>query len=97
MSVDDEVGAVAGELGLRVRAGRQRRRWTVVQLADKLGVSERTVRKLEKGNASVALGTALAACVLLDVDFSGTVDAHVMSKRVGRPRAPDIAPSETDF
>lgn len=97
MSVGDEVKALAASLGLRVRAGRQRRRWTVVQLADKLGVSERTVRKLEKGSPSVAMGTALAACILLDVDFTAEVDGHVMSKRVARPRAPDIAPSETDF
>jgi transcriptional regulator with XRE-family HTH domain len=91
-----EVQRVALELGLRVRAARVRRRWTAQDLADKLDVSERTVRKLEKGEISVALGTALAACVLLDVDFEAELNRHVARKRA-RPRAPEISASETDF
>jgi len=97
MALRDEVESIAADVGRRVREARQRRRWTTQVLADKLEVSERTVRKVEKGEASVAFATVLAACVLLDVDFSREVDAHVMNKRVRRPAAPDIAPSETDF
>ena len=97
MSLKDEVLAIAADVGGRIREARQRRRWTVDVLAEKLEVSERTLRKVEKGDPSVAFATVLAACALLDVDFSREVDAHVMNKRVRRPAAPDIAPSETDF
>lgn len=97
MSLESETEALAAELGQRVRDARQRRRWTTEVVAGKLGISERTVRKLEKGEASVSLATALSACVLLDVDFTRAVDEHVMTKRVRHRPAPDIAPSETDF
>lgn len=96
MSLASEVDGLAGELGLRVRTARVRRGWTARDLATKLGVSERTVRKLEKGEISVAFGTALTACVLLDVDFASELSRHAARKRA-RPRAPDISASETDF
>jgi len=96
MSLQSEVEALAGELGLRVRAARIRRGWTARDLAAKLGVSERTVRKLEKGAISVGFGTALTAGVLLDVDFASELSRHVAHKRA-RPRAPDISATETDF
>lgn len=97
ISLGSEVQHLAASVGLRVREARQRRRWNAEELAGKLGISERTLRKLEKGNISVSFGSVLSACVLLDVDFTRDVDEHVMRKRVSRPRAPDIAPSETDF
>ncbi len=96
MSLQSEVETLGTTLGLHVRAARLRRQWTTDDLANKLRVSERTVRKVEKGDPSVAFGTMLAACLLMGVDFQQEVSAHVATKRVGR-RAPDIAASETDF
>lgn len=96
MSLASEVDGLAGSLGLHVREARLRRRWTTHELAAKIGVSERTVRKVEQGAISVAVGTVLSACVLLDVDLEREVSAHVRTKRAPR-RAPDIARSETDF
>ena len=87
---------MATEVGLRVREARVRRRLTTHDLAYKLKISERTVRKVEKGDPSVKLGTVLSACVLLDLDFTAPLQAHSATKRVGR-RAPEIAASETDF
>ncbi len=54
-------------LGSRVRLGRRERRWTVVELAERVGVSPVTIRKVEKGDPTVALGTAFEAAALVGV------------------------------
>ena len=54
-------------LGARVRLGRRQRRWTVEGLAERVGVSPTTVRKVEHGDATVAIGTAFEAAVLVGV------------------------------
>lgn len=54
-------------LGSRVRLGRRERRWTVAELATRVGVSPVTIRKVEKGDPTVALGTAFEAAVLVGV------------------------------
>ncbi|MCY3960891.1 MAG: helix-turn-helix transcriptional regulator [bacterium] len=54
-------------LGSRVRLGRRERRWTIAELAERVGVSPVTIRKVEKGDPTVALGTAFEAAVLVGV------------------------------
>ena len=54
-------------LGSRVRLARRERRWTVEELAERVGVSPVTIRKVEKGDPSVALGTAFEAGTLVGV------------------------------
>ena len=54
-------------LGSRVRLGRRERRWTVAELATRVGVSPVTIRKVEKGDPTVALGTAFEAAALVGV------------------------------
>ena len=54
-------------LGSRVRQARRERRWTVVELAERVGVSPVTIRKVEKGDLTVALGTAFEAAALVGV------------------------------
>ncbi len=56
-----------GLLGDRVRLARRERRWTVEELAERVGVSPVTIRKVEKGDPTVALGTAFEAAVLVGV------------------------------
>jgi transcriptional regulator with XRE-family HTH domain len=58
-------------LGSSVRLGRKQRRWTVKDLAERVGVGEVTIRKVERGDPSVALGTALEAAVLVGVPLFG--------------------------
>ncbi|MXZ30793.1 MAG: helix-turn-helix transcriptional regulator [Acidimicrobiia bacterium] len=62
---------VAGEalrlLGDRVRLARRQRRWTVEALAERVGVSPTTIRKVERGDATVAIGTAFEAAALVGV------------------------------
>ena len=54
-------------LGNRVRLARRQRRWTIAELAERVGVSPVTIRKVETGDPSVALGTALEAAGLVGV------------------------------
>ena len=54
-------------LGQRVAAARRERRWTLAELAERVGVSVVTVRKVEAGDPTVALGTAFEAATLVGV------------------------------
>lgn len=54
-------------LGGQIRLARLERRWTVEELAERVGVSHSTLRKVERGDMSVGLGPALEAAVLVGV------------------------------
>ena len=54
-------------LGRRITLARRERRWTVSELAERVGASETTVRKVERGDPSVALGTVFEAAALVGV------------------------------
>ncbi len=57
----------ASLLGRRIRASRIERRWTMEELAERLGVSAPTVQKIERGEPSVGLGVAFEAATLTGV------------------------------
>lgn len=54
-------------LGAGVRLGRRRRHWTVAELAERVGVSEATMLKVEHGDPGVRLGIAFEAAALVGV------------------------------
>jgi transcriptional regulator with XRE-family HTH domain len=54
-------------LGDRVRLARRERRWTLQELADRVGVTHVTMRKVERGDLTVALGLAFEAAAVLGV------------------------------
>lgn len=54
-------------LGSRVRLARRERRWTLKELAERVGVTEVTMQKVERGDLSVRLGIALEAAAVLGV------------------------------
>lgn len=54
-------------LGERIRLGRRERGWTLEELAERVGVSVPTMRKIERGDPSVGLGTAFEAATLTGV------------------------------
>lgn len=54
-------------LGARVRLARRERRWTLQELAERVGVSHVTMRKVERGDLTVALGLAFEAAAVLGV------------------------------
>lgn len=58
------------EIGAAIREARQSYDLTQQDLADLLGVSDRTLRNLEKGDGSVAFGTVLAALQAVGLKWS---------------------------
>lgn len=54
-------------LGGRIAVARRERRWTIEELAKRVGVSHVTMAKVERGNLSVSLGVAFEAAVILGI------------------------------
>ena len=54
-------------LGRRIALARRERRWTVAELAERVGCSATTMGKVERGDPSVALGTVFEAAALVGV------------------------------
>lgn len=62
-------------LGAQIAAARRRRRWSTARLARQINVSLPTLRKIERGDPSVAIGTVLDAAVAVGVPlFSRDID-----------------------
>ncbi|MGQ0742854.1 MAG: helix-turn-helix transcriptional regulator [Acidimicrobiales bacterium] len=56
-------------LGSRIRLARKQRRWTVEQLAERVGVAHVTISKAERGDLSVAIGTVFEAAAVVGVSL----------------------------
>ena len=54
-------------LGARIRLARVERRWTLQELAERVGVTHVTMRKVERGDLTVGLGVAFEAAAVLGV------------------------------
>lgn len=54
-------------LGEQIRLARLERRWSQRELADRAGITTPTLRKVERGDLGVALGSALEVAALLGV------------------------------
>ena len=54
-------------LGAQIRLARRQRRWSQAELAARIGITPRTVYKIEHGDLSVGLGAAFEAAALLGV------------------------------
>jgi transcriptional regulator with XRE-family HTH domain len=54
-------------LGARIRLARRERRWSQAELAERAGITARTIYKIEHGDLSVGLGAAFEAAALLGV------------------------------
>jgi transcriptional regulator with XRE-family HTH domain len=58
-------------LGLEIARARRARRWTINELAERAGVSRITVRAVEAGTPTVAIGTVFELATILGVDLFG--------------------------
>ena len=56
-AVSPTVTSALGVIGQEIRLGRHARGWTIQDLADRAGVSEKTVRTIEAGSTRAAIGT----------------------------------------
>ncbi len=54
-------------LGAQVRLARRERRWSQEDLAERVGITTRTVYKIEHGDLSVGLGATFEAATLVGV------------------------------
>jgi transcriptional regulator with XRE-family HTH domain len=54
-------------LGAEIRLARRGRRWSQSELAERAGITARTVYKIEHGDLSVGLGAAFEAAALVGV------------------------------
>ncbi len=88
MPLRPETVEAAALLGSRVALARRERRWTLAELAERVGVSVVTIRKVERGDPSVALGTAFEAASLLGIalfdpdPFRRSVEREVVQARL---------------
>lgn len=66
-------------LGAQVRAARHEHRWTIEDLAERVGVSHVSIRKVERGDTSIGLGIAFEAAALAGVPlFSEDVERRAL-------------------
>ena len=91
-------------LGSRVRLARRERGWKATDLAERVGVSPTTIRKVEHGDPTVALGTAFEAATLVGVPLFHTersrraLEAEYVAARLAvLPAAVRREPVDDDF
>lgn len=75
-----------GLLGEQIRIGRRVRRWTQAELAERAGVSVRTLNRVEHGDPRVSLGTAFELAHLVGVPLFQP-DRERLSMDLDRTRA----------
>ena len=64
-------------IGQRIRRARQERGWTLVNLAERAGVSEKTVRSIEAGSPRTAIGTVFEVALLVGLDLLGRPESEL--------------------
>lgn len=69
-------------LGERMRLARMRRRITAELFSERMGVSRETLRRLEKGDPGIAVGTYMRALRVLGLD--GDIDGLARDDELGR-------------
>jgi transcriptional regulator with XRE-family HTH domain len=67
-------------LGVQIRLARHDRRWSAAELAERAGVSQRTVLAVEAGKASPSIGNVLNIAALAGVDLFGQTDPVELSR-----------------
>lgn len=68
-------------LGAEVAARRKERRWTEAELAERAGISRTTLRKVERGDTTVAVGTVFDVATLVGVTLFHDTAAQVARER----------------
>lgn len=93
-------------LGTNIKTARLKRRISVKGFAERAGVSESTIIRLEKGDDGVSIGTLAMACLVLGeidrisdfldpgTDDTGLLlDRQTLPKRIDRKRNPGVSTS----
>ncbi len=93
-------------LGVNIKTARLKRRISIKGFAERIGVSESTIIRLEKGDGGVSIGTLAMVCLVLGEldrisafldpgsDNTGLLlDREALPKRIDRKRKPGLPPS----
>ncbi|CAA9377055.1 MAG: hypothetical protein AVDCRST_MAG75-626 [uncultured Propionibacteriaceae bacterium] len=92
--------------GSQIAHARRERGWTAEELAERLGVTRRTISNLEHGSPTVSLGVAFEAATLLGISLFGATGPELAQlARHGRDTLallpsrvrPSKAPVRDDF
>lgn len=75
--VSPAVTTALGIVGREIRLARQERGWTLQDLADRAGISEKTVRSVEGGSPRAAVGTVFELAWLVGLNLLGRDDADL--------------------
>src|SRR5260370_22742794 len=64
-------------LGLEIEAARRRRRMSAEELAERSGISPATLRRVERGDPTVAIGIVFEAAGLVGIELFGVNPADL--------------------
>ncbi len=68
-------------LGAQIAAARRERRWRQVDLAERAGITQPTLSKVETGDPGIAIGTVFELAVLLGVPLFGSEQGEMGALR----------------
>jgi transcriptional regulator with XRE-family HTH domain len=68
-------------LGMQIRAARISRRMAQAELAERIDVSVATIRKIERGDTGVAIGSTLSAAVIVGVPLMSDESQRASQRR----------------
>lgn len=85
IAVKPAAADAARVFGQQVLFARHERNWTAAELADRAGVSARTVTALENGSPTVSLGNAFNIAVTVGVPLYGAESSAALAaeRRIG--------------
>lgn len=67
----------ASMLGLEIARARRTRQWTLEDLAERAGASRNTLRSVEQGSPTVAIGIVFEIATLLGIDLFGATPGEL--------------------
>lgn len=70
-------------LGQLIKLGRQNRRWSTDELAERAGISRRTLQKIERGDPACTLGLVFEAAALVGVPLFES-DSRSLAHQIAR-------------
>ena len=94
--IDAQTSDALKLLGAQIRVARHTKVWTVENLAQRVGVSTRTMLAVEAGSASVAVGTAFSAAVVAGVPLFQMTGRELAGEVRATERVLALLPSRVD-
>ncbi|MGN6199130.1 helix-turn-helix domain-containing protein [Humibacter sp.] len=73
-------------LGDQIAAARRERRWRLTELAERAGISANTLRSIEKGAPTVAIGATIEVAAILGLPLYGDDTTRDLVRAVAQDR-----------